>query len=100
MKRVPFDSQVPSDALRIEVKIFSQIHSRFQHLFCVEKWLDTTFNLHRPSIKQTSNLHPGTCGQPVAATTPSLSLVWLARSRQPPAAAADCYQSSASSGVG
>ena len=31
MKRVPFDSQVPSDASRIEMKIFSQIHSRFQH---------------------------------------------------------------------
>ena len=35
MKRVPFDSQVPSDALRIEMKIFSQIHSRFQQLYTV-----------------------------------------------------------------
>ena len=31
MKRVPFDSQVPSEALRIELKLFSQIHSRIQH---------------------------------------------------------------------
>ena len=35
MKRVPFDSQVPSEALRIELKLFSQIHSRIQQLLHV-----------------------------------------------------------------